>query len=128
MNHLSSLFDLSRARDSWYNARMKDCIFCSIVRGETGKLVWENDVAVAFETIAPKAPVHILVVSKQHIENLDQLKDLELAGKLLLATSEVAKLVGVEGAWRLGVNTGARVGQSIPHLHLHILGGKDMAE
>jgi histidine triad (HIT) family protein len=107
---------------------MENCIFCAIVRGETGKIVWENDVAAAFETIAPQAPVHILVASKRHIENLDQLEDVELAGKLLLATSEVAHSVGIQGAWRLKVNNGAKAGQTIPHLHFHVLGGQDMAE
>lgn len=107
---------------------MEDCIFCSIARGESGTLIWENEVAVAFNTIQPQAPVHILVVPKQHIENLDHLEDAALAGRLLLATREVAHTAGVKGAWRVRVNNGTKAGQTIAHLHFHVLGGKEMAE
>jgi histidine triad (HIT) family protein len=107
---------------------MNDCIFCSIARGETGTLIWENDVAVAFNTISPQAPVHILVAPKEHIENLDHLEDVELAGKILLAAREVAHAAGIKGGWRVRVNNGAKAGQTVPHLHLHVMGGKEMAE
>ncbi len=93
-----------------------------------GELVWQNEVAAAFKDIHPKAPVHILVAPKQHIESLDDLEDAELAGELLLATRRVAHEAGLIGGWRLQVNNGAGVGQSVPHLHFHILGGKAMAE
>ena len=93
-----------------------------------GELVWQNEVAVAFNDVHPKAPVHILVVPKEHIENLDGLDNVKLAGELLLAARAVAHEAGLEGGWRLQVNNGAGVGQSVPHLHLHILGGKAMAD
>jgi histidine triad (HIT) family protein len=107
---------------------MEDCIFCSIANGKMGTLIWSNDVASAFADIHPTAPVHILVVPKRHIENLDQLDEPELAAQLLLAVREVAHQAGVKGGWKLKVNNGAAVGQTVPHLHFHILGGKELAE
>lgn len=107
---------------------MNDCIFCSIANGDKEKLVWHNDVAVAFKDLYPKAPVHVLVVPKQHIENLNDLADPELAGKLLLAVREVAETMGVKDGWKLKVNNGAKVGQTVPHLHFHIMGGKELSE
>lgn len=103
---------------------MNDCLFCSIANGDTEKLVWQNDVAAAFNDIHPKAPVHILVVPKRHIESLDDLNDPELAGKLLLAVREVAHQAGLKGRYRVQINTGRPAGQVIDHLHFHILGGK----
>lgn len=107
---------------------MNDCIFCSIANGDKEKLVWHNDVAAAFKDLYPKAPVHVLVVPKQHIENLNDLTDPELAGRLMMAVREVAETVGVKEGWKLHVNNGAKVGQTVPHLHFHILGGKVMGE
>lgn len=107
---------------------MENCIFCSIANGDPAKLVWSNKVAAAFNDLHPKAPVHILVASKQHLTNLDELDDPKLAGELLLAVREVAHNAGLKDAWRMKVNNGAQVGQSIPHLHFHVLGGEAMAE
>ena len=107
---------------------MEDCIFCSIANGDPEKLVWHNDVAAAFNDLHPAAPVHILVAPKTHIESLDQLDDSDLAGRLLLAVREAAHAVGLKGKWRLQVNNGRSVGQTIPHLHFHVLGGMTMAE
>lgn len=117
--------DLAAAR---YNKDMNDCIFCKIAHKELGELIWENDVAAAFHDHSPKAPVHVLVVPKLHITNLDDLEDEVLAGKLVMAVRAVATQVGVKNAWRLRVNNGAKVGQSVPHLHFHVLGGEQMAE
>ena len=107
---------------------MKDCIFCSIANGDPSKLMWHNEIAVAFNDLYPKAPVHILVVPKVHIRNLDELEDAELAGKLLMAVREVAHAAGVKDGWRLQVNNGSKVGQSVHHLHFHIRGGVEMAD
>ncbi len=101
---------------------MNDCLFCSIANGDTSKLVWQNDIAAAFNDIHPKAPVHILVVPKQHVENLDDLTDPELAGKLLMAIRQVAHQAGLEGAYRIHLNNGKAAGQVVPHMHWHILG------
>lgn len=103
---------------------MEDCLFCKIANGDPGKLVWHNDVAAAFNDIHPDAPVHILVVPKTHIENLDHLEDPALAGRLLLATRAVAQAAGIQGAWRVRVNNGVGAGQVVPHLHFHVLGQK----
>ncbi len=107
---------------------MNDCLFCSIANGDAEKLVWSNDIAAAFNDINPKAPVHILVVPKQHITNLNELDDAELAGKLLMAVREVADKVGVKGAYRVHLNNGKAAGQVIPHLHWHILARSSVAE
>ena len=107
---------------------MKECIFCEIANGDPEKLVWQNEVAAAFNDLHPAAPVHVLVVPKKHFENLDQLDDEELAGKLLLAAREVAHKCGLKGGWKIKVNNGVAVGQTVPHLHFHVLGGKELPE
>ncbi|MDB5178091.1 MAG: histidine triad nucleotide-binding protein [Patescibacteria group bacterium] len=103
-----------------------DCLFCSIANGDAEKLVWQNDIAAAFKDIHPQAAVHILVVPKQHILNLDHLDDPELAGQLLLAVREVAHAVGLKGGWRVRVNNGRSAGQVVDHLHFHVLGGQEL--
>jgi len=99
-----------------YNALMKDCIFCAIVRGESGKLVWENEVAAAFLSINPAAAVHVLVVPKQHVKNIDALDDENLAGQMLMAVREVIKLYGLVEANKVLLN-----GEQIDHLHFHVM-------
>lgn len=103
---------------------MNDCLFCGIANGDPSKLVWQNEWAAAFNDIHPKAPVHILVVPKRHVENLDDLDDQELAGRLLMAVREVAHLAGLKGRFRVAMNNGRPAGQIIDHLHLHVLGQK----
>src|SRR4051812_19768238 len=98
---------------------MKDCIFCSIVN-EADKHVWENDVAVAIKDLYPRAKVHVLLMPRQHIRNLDHLEDAELAGKLLISVREVAQQLHLKDNWRLRVNNGQSVGQTVDHLHFHI--------
>jgi histidine triad (HIT) family protein len=104
---------------------MNECLFCSIANGDATKLVWQNDVAAAFNDIHPKAPVHVLVVPKRHVENLDALDgDTELAGQMLLAAREVAHAHGLKGRYRVALNNGRPAGQVIDHLHLHVMGQK----
>lgn len=103
---------------------MDDCIFCKIANGDQN-LIWQNDVAAAFKDLHPKMPVHVLVVPKQHIEKLDDLDDVELAGQLLMAVKEVAEKVGLKGRYKLAVNNGRSAGQIVDHLHFHILGRPD---
>jgi len=105
-----------------------ECLFCGIANGDKSKLFWENEVAAAFKDIHPKTPVHILVVPKQHVLNLDELDNQELAGQLLMAVREVAQKAGIKGGWRLQVNNGRSAGQVVDHLHFHLLGGKELAE
>jgi len=103
------------------------CLFCQIVSKEIpAKIVWEDDSFVAFHDIHPKAPVHVLLIPRQHVESLVQVKptDAEMLGRLMLRVSDVAAAVGLkERGFRTIINTGKEGGQEVPHLHLHILGG-----
>ena len=109
---------------------MENCIFCRIVRGEIpGTRVWEDDQLIAIRDINPAAPVHVLVLPREHVESVAQLDDAHgaLAGRLLLAARDIARKEGVaDRGYRLVLNTGLEGGQTVPHLHLHILGGKQM--
>ena len=95
---------------------MKDCIFCSIASGDTGTIVWENDIAVAFKTISPQAPVHLLVVPRKHVKNIDALEDVTLAGQLLMAVREVNRKYGIVEANKILVQ-----GKEVDHLHFHVM-------
>lgn len=99
---------------------MNDCIFCKIISKEIpAKIVWESDEILGFDDVNPQAPVHALIVPKQHIETYSI-----FLGK---AASEVAKAKGVgESGYRLIVNRGADAGQEISHFHMHLLGGKKL--
>ncbi|HSX14461.1 MAG TPA: HIT domain-containing protein [Candidatus Saccharimonadales bacterium] len=102
---------------------MKDCLFCQIA-GDKSKLVWENAIAAAFPDINPKAPVHVLLVPKKHIESLDHLEDPTLGGQLLEAVAACARSLGIGGGYRVQINVGRTGGQIIDHLHIHIMGGQ----
>lgn len=101
---------------------MDGCIFCAIVKGEqTVDVLFENDDVIAFKDIHPVAPVHVLVIPKEHIASFRDLRDdqVELAGSLFIAAKKVAEIEGEqEGGYRLAV-----VGKDVPHLHLHVIGG-----
>ena len=107
---------------------MSDCIFCKIVSGEIPSArVYEDDVAVAFNDLNPQAPVHILVVPKVHIDSLDKSagSDAETIGRLLIASAEIARREGfAENGYRVVVNTNADGGQTVFHLHVHLLAGR----
>ena len=107
-----------------------DCLFCRIVGGELpADIVAQSDRWIAFRDIDPQAPVHVLVVPREHLSGLDDLEEeahAGLAAELLLAAREVAVREGVEGGYRLVVNTGRPAGQTVFHLHLHVLGGRPM--
>jgi len=98
---------------------MEDCIFCKIGRGETGQLLWENEVAAAFKSINPLAKVHVLVIPKRHVKNLDALDDEKLAGQLLMAVREVIKVLGLVEQNQVLIH-----GLEIDHLHFHIMSDK----
>ncbi|MEX0855991.1 MAG: histidine triad nucleotide-binding protein [Gemmatimonadota bacterium] len=110
-------------------ASSASCPFCRIARGELpAKIVYETDEVVAFEDLSPQAPAHLLVIPRRHVASLDALDDAGLAGDLLLAAAETARLQGIDGAgYRVVTNIGEEGGQSVAHLHLHILGGRRMA-
>ena len=102
---------------------MEDCIFCKIIAGEFGtEFVYENEYAVAFNDINPKADIHILVVPKLHVESLNELDDEALLGKLMMTVKEVTKKLGIK-SYRTVINTGKEAGQEVFHLHIHILSG-----
>ena len=105
-----------------------ECIFCRIARGELDtKTVYEDDVCVAFEDMNPQAPVHTLVVPREHIESLDKAeeKDRQVLGSLLAAAAEIARKKGIaEDGYRVVINTNRDGGQTVFHLHVHLLGGR----
>ncbi len=108
---------------------MSDCIFCKIANGEIPtNTVYENELVRAFRDADPQAPTHVLVVPKRHIQSVNQLTQED--GALMLAMLEaihaVVKSEGIEAGYRLVANTGEQGGQSVPHLHVHVLGGRDM--
>jgi histidine triad (HIT) family protein len=107
---------------------MSDCIFCKIVSGEIPSTrVYEDDVAVAFNDLNSQAPVHILIVPKVHVDSLDKaaVSDAEMIGRLLTASAEIARRDGfAENGYRVVINTNADGGQTVFHLHLHLLAGR----
>ena len=109
---------------------MSDCLFCKIVaRTIPAALVYEDDLVVAFDDINPQAPIHSLVIPRKHFTSIAELQDADvmLLGRLLLAANAVAKKKGIaDSGYRFVVNTGAHGGQSVFHLHLHVLGGRHM--
>ena len=108
---------------------MSDCLFCRIVAGEIpAKIVHRDDEVVAFRDIAPKAPVHILLIPVRHLESVHEARetDAALLGRLLLTAKRVAESEGIGGSYRLVLNHGADAGQSVFHLHAHLLGGRPM--
>ena len=103
---------------------MTDCIFCKIINGDFGtEFVYENDYAVVFKDINPKADTHLLVVPKLHVESLNELDDKDLLGELLLTVKTVTKNLGIK-SYRTVINTGKEAGQEVFHLHIHILAGR----
>lgn len=106
------------------------CIFCRIISGELpGQFVYQDEQVVAFRDIHPRAPVHVLIVPREHIESLATLSSSQrdTAGRLLEVASQVARQEGVaERGYRVSVNTGAESGSEVAHLHLHVLGGRQM--
>ncbi|NUN45964.1 histidine triad nucleotide-binding protein [bacterium] len=109
---------------------MNDCIFCKIADHRIpSKPVYEDSDVIAFDDLHPKAPTHILLIPKKHIEKLSDMTgdDSKLGGKLLLAVGKVAEAAGIkDNGFRVVVNNGKYAGQEVFHLHLHILGGKPM--
>jgi histidine triad (HIT) family protein len=107
------------------------CLFCRIGRGEIpADLVHEDDLIVAFRDINPKAPTHILLISREHIESAAELTEghAALLARLFVTAAALARTEGVtESGYRLVTNVGGDAGQSVHHLHLHLLGGRSMS-
>ena len=128
---------------------MEDCIFCKIANGEIGTLIYENEFVAAFDDLNPQAPVHTLIVPKKHIENIEDLHigegkchhhedgeeenaipcDGKYIKEIFKAIKEAAKIKGVsESGYRIISNCGKDAGQSVMHLHFHMLAGKELGE
>ena len=108
---------------------MSETIFSKIIRKEIpADIVYEDDLTIAFRDVAPQAPVHILVIPKKPIPQLAaaESEDHALMGHLLLTAKLVAQQLGLDNGYRLVINNGADGGQTVDHLHLHILGGRPM--
>ena len=105
------------------------CLFCQIIEGKIpSTAVYQDDTAYAFADIGPKAPVHVLIVPREHIGSLDQADDSKraLLGHLLWTAGQIARQKGLSKGYRVVVNTGEEGGQTVEHLHLHLLGGRSM--
>jgi histidine triad (HIT) family protein len=106
-----------------------DCLFCRIVSKDVpAQVVLDRDDVLAFRDVNPQAPTHVLVIPKEHIPSLEALGDQHgaLLTSLVAAANEVAREDGVAGGFRLVTNIGRAAGQSVDHLHLHVLGGRPM--
>ena len=110
---------------------MSDCLFCRITNGEIPcNKVYENDDVLAFYDIAPQAPVHVLVIPKQHLASADEICDQNalLVARVLAAIPTVAKAAGLSNGYRVITNVGEDGCQSVKHLHFHVLGGRKLSE
>ncbi|NLL48194.1 MAG: histidine triad nucleotide-binding protein [Firmicutes bacterium] len=106
-----------------------DCLFCNIANGLLAtEFLLETDQLVAFRDLHPVAPTHILVIPKRHITSLAHLEDTDvtLLGEMMLAIKELAEELGLEDGFRVVANTGADGGQSVHHLHFHLIGGRSL--
>jgi len=110
---------------------MPDCLFCRIARGDVAaNIAYRDDELVAFHDINPQAPIHLLVIPIRHIESLLQLQegDHALVGRLYALAARLATDLGVaESGFRVIINTNRDAGQTVPHLHLHLMGGRTMS-
>ncbi len=106
-----------------------DCLFCKIIAGDIpSDKVYEDDMILAFRDINPEAPVHILVVPKTHIASMNDVNDgnIDCVRHIMLKIPEIAASLGLKNGYRVISNCGADAGQSVGHLHFHILGGKKL--
>ncbi len=117
-----------------YTDDAMNCLFCKIIKGQIpSTAVYQDELAYAFADINPKAPVHVLIVPREHFGSLDEagLDDTDVAkrallGHLLWAAAEIARKKGLANGYRIVVNTGPDGGQTVDHLHLHLMGGRIM--
>jgi histidine triad (HIT) family protein len=108
---------------------MSACVFCRIVRGEApARIVYQDEDVTAFHDLRPRAPTHILIVPNRHIAGVAEIEpeDSALLGKLFVVARRLAEQEGIVGGYRLVVNNGLQAGQSVFHLHVHLLGGRPL--
>lgn len=109
---------------------MENCLFCKIAVGEIPSTkVYEDDLVLAFRDIAPQAPTHILVIPKAHIGSVAEInaENAQLVAHIFTVIPQIAQAEGLTGGYRVVSNCGADAGQTVHHLHFHILGGKELA-
>jgi histidine triad (HIT) family protein len=107
-----------------------DCLFCKIVRGEIdSETVLESENVIAFRDINPVAPTHVLVIPKEHIRSADELTEAHgrLLGEIFEAIASIRRAEGIEKGHRIVTNVGPEAGQSVDHLHWHVIGGRSMS-
>ncbi|MCL1831728.1 MAG: histidine triad nucleotide-binding protein [Oscillospiraceae bacterium] len=113
---------------------MQDCIFCKIIKGEIpSTCIYEDEDVFAFRDINPAAPTHVLLVPKRHIDGADTLSDDDpehaaLIVKLIFTAGKLARELGLQDGWRLVTNVGEHGGQTVRHLHIHLLGGAALGD
>lgn len=108
-----------------------DCVFCEIINGNIPSTkVYEDEYVTAFNDLNPQMPVHVLIVPKKHISSVNELcdEDAELVGRVFLAAKKIAEKLGLEGGYRIINNCGKDAGQTVMHLHFHMLSGAEMGE
>lgn len=109
---------------------MSSCTFCRIARGqESARIVYQDEDVTAFHDQNPQAPIHVLIIPNEHIESTNEVtdEDVDLLGRLFVVARHVAEEEGVTRGYRLVVNTGPQAGQSVFHLHMHLLGGRPLS-
>lgn len=108
---------------------MVDCIFCKIVAKQIpASIVYEDDKVLAFNDIAPQAPVHVLVIPKEHVASLAEVKDHSVLSDIFRVVNKIAIEKGVDqSGFRTVINNGRAAGQAVGHLHVHLLGGRDFS-
>lgn len=109
---------------------MNDCLFCKIIKGEIpSSVVYEDDKVFAFNDIQPQAPVHILIIPKKHIKNVNEIdeENSNIVAHIFEVAAKIAKEKGLdEGGYRIITNCGKNAGQTVFHLHFHLLGGEEL--
>ena len=108
---------------------MTDCLFCRIVAGEIpSKKVYEDEHTFAFEDLDPQGPTHILIVPKKHLRGLKEARpeDAEIVGRCHLTAAHIARTRNIEEGYRTVLNVGPKSGQSVFHLHVHLIGGRNL--
>ena len=108
---------------------MANCLFCQIAAGEIpSQIVHQDEHVIAFKDRSPRAPLHVLVIPRRHVDSLREATDPELVGRVALAAAKVAQDAGFgERGFRVVANTGPEAGQTVPHLHFHVLAGRSLS-
>ena len=108
-----------------------DCVFCQIVAGKIpSEILYQDEELIVFHDINPQAPIHLVIIPKRHVPSLAQLSEAELPliGHMVNAANQLAKREGIsKGGYRLAINCGEQGGQLVPHLHMHLLGGRKLS-